>query len=206
MEIIEFAGGNAVVGPWSFGGGTALMLQIDHRDSHDIDIFLDDPQVLGLLNPSLHSYRLALVPSDYHSDGTRALKIVFDNIGEIDFICCAPITQTPSQMTDVAGHLVAVESPGEILAKKIHYRGASFQPRDIFDLVAATRTVGVKEITDSLREIRGECAVAKRTIEKMKPEFASGIMRQLMNIRPVFQDIPDTGHHEVLKILKEALG
>ncbi|MEO9132390.1 MAG: nucleotidyl transferase AbiEii/AbiGii toxin family protein [Sphingomonas sp.] len=27
---------------WSFGGGTALMLMIDHRESHDIDIFLDD--------------------------------------------------------------------------------------------------------------------------------------------------------------------
>jgi hypothetical protein len=34
---------------WSFGGGTALMLQIDHRESHDIDIFLDDPQILPFL-------------------------------------------------------------------------------------------------------------------------------------------------------------
>ena len=31
---------------WTFGGGTALMLQLDHRDSHDIDLFLDDPQLL----------------------------------------------------------------------------------------------------------------------------------------------------------------
>src|SRR5690606_10923434 len=36
---------------WSFGGGTALMLQIDHRESHEIDLFLDDPQVLPFLNP-----------------------------------------------------------------------------------------------------------------------------------------------------------
>lgn len=27
------------------------MLQIDHRESDDIDIFLDDPQVLPFLNP-----------------------------------------------------------------------------------------------------------------------------------------------------------
>ena len=36
---------------WSFGGGTALMLQIDHRESHDIGLFLDDPQILPFLNP-----------------------------------------------------------------------------------------------------------------------------------------------------------
>jgi hypothetical protein len=37
---------------WSFGGGTAMMLQIDHRESHDIDIFLNDPQLLPYLNPA----------------------------------------------------------------------------------------------------------------------------------------------------------
>jgi hypothetical protein len=37
---------------WSFGGGTAMMIQIGHRESHDIDIFLDDPQVLGFFDPA----------------------------------------------------------------------------------------------------------------------------------------------------------
>lgn len=27
---------------WSFEGGTALMRQIKHRESHDIDLFIDD--------------------------------------------------------------------------------------------------------------------------------------------------------------------
>ena len=40
-----------VVDHWTFGGGTALMLQLDHRESHDIDIFLDDPQLLGFDRP-----------------------------------------------------------------------------------------------------------------------------------------------------------
>jgi len=30
-----------VVDRWTFGGGTALMLQIGHRESHDIDLFVD---------------------------------------------------------------------------------------------------------------------------------------------------------------------
>jgi hypothetical protein len=36
---------------WSFGGGTALMLRIDHRESHDIDLFLDDPQLTSIPQP-----------------------------------------------------------------------------------------------------------------------------------------------------------
>jgi Nucleotidyl transferase AbiEii toxin, Type IV TA system len=35
-----------VIDHWTFGGGTAMMLQIDHRESHDVDIFLFDPQLL----------------------------------------------------------------------------------------------------------------------------------------------------------------
>ncbi len=31
----------------TLGGGTALMLQIGHRDSREIDLFLPDPQLLG---------------------------------------------------------------------------------------------------------------------------------------------------------------
>jgi len=42
---------------WTFGGGTALMLQIDHRESFDVDIFLDDPQVLPYLNPKTQATR-----------------------------------------------------------------------------------------------------------------------------------------------------
>ena len=53
---------------WSFGGGTALMLQIDHRESHDIDIFLDDPQILPFLNPETQGFALTRLPDEYRSD------------------------------------------------------------------------------------------------------------------------------------------
>jgi hypothetical protein len=29
-----------IIDHWAIGGGTAMMLQIGHRESHDIDIFL----------------------------------------------------------------------------------------------------------------------------------------------------------------------
>jgi len=53
------------------------MLQIDHRESFDVDIFIDDPQLLTFLNPTTQSYTLAIHPDDYETDGTRALKIIF---------------------------------------------------------------------------------------------------------------------------------
>ncbi|WP_292325582.1 nucleotidyl transferase AbiEii/AbiGii toxin family protein [Mesorhizobium sp.] len=55
---------------WSFGGGTAMMIQIGHRESDDIDIFLDDAQLLGFLDPSRTGLRFDLMPSDYQSGGS----------------------------------------------------------------------------------------------------------------------------------------
>ena len=39
-QLREKAGGFEF--EWSFGGGKAMMIQINHRESHDVDIFLDD--------------------------------------------------------------------------------------------------------------------------------------------------------------------
>jgi hypothetical protein len=74
-----------IIDYWTFGGGTALMLQIDHRESRDVDIFLRDPQLLGFLDPQKHDFQFDIEPADYTGDGARFLKLAFD-IGEIDFI------------------------------------------------------------------------------------------------------------------------
>ncbi len=39
--------------PWTFGGGTVLMLRLGHRRSKDIALFVTDPQDLGYVNPRL---------------------------------------------------------------------------------------------------------------------------------------------------------
>ncbi len=36
---------------YSFSGGTALMVQFEHRRSKDIDLFIHDPQYIPLLSP-----------------------------------------------------------------------------------------------------------------------------------------------------------
>ncbi len=112
------------------------MLRIDHRESHDIDIFLDDPQLLPFFDPELQSYALSRQPDGSATDGARSLKLTYQDIGEIDFICCTSILDNPSTRKQVRGHDIDLESAAEIIAKKVYFRGGSFQPRDMFDLAA----------------------------------------------------------------------
>lgn len=58
-----------IIDDWTFGGGTALMLQIGHRESHDVDIFLSDPQFLPFLDPQKHDFKFEIWPTDYGGDG-----------------------------------------------------------------------------------------------------------------------------------------
>jgi len=172
---------NGFTPEWSFGGGTALMLSIDHRESHDIDIFLDDPQVLPFLNPEMQDYPLTQLPSGYVSDGTRALKLVYENVGEIDFICSAHILDDPYGSQNVRGHRVKLETPAEIIAKKIYFRGSYLQPRDMFDLAAVAEHFGHDYVVRALRECGGgPCQAALSVVEKAKPEFVQSIAGQLM--------------------------
>jgi len=166
---------------WSFGGGTALMLAIDHRESHDIDIFLDDPQLLPYLNPQTQGYAIARLPNSYASDGSRALKLAYEEVGEIDFICSAAIVADPYEKSEVRGQSVLLERPAEIIAKKVYFRGGSFQPRDMFDLAAVVENLGEDYAVAGLRECGANaCATALETVNKAKPEFVQSIIGQLM--------------------------
>ncbi|RWI31448.1 MAG: hypothetical protein E5X80_14645 [Mesorhizobium sp.] len=63
-----------------------MMIQIGHRESHDIDVFLDNPQLLGFIDPSKSHLHFETMPSDCLGDGLRFQKFAFEGIGEIDFI------------------------------------------------------------------------------------------------------------------------
>jgi len=126
-----------IIDHWTLGGGTAMMLQIDHRESHDVDIFLDDPQLLGYLDPRKRDFTFEIEPTDYQGDGAGSLKLVFGVIGEIDFIVAGAKTSSPTIQKTVEGEAVLLETIPEIITKKIYHRGTSIQPRDIFDIAAA---------------------------------------------------------------------
>lgn len=77
------------------------MLQIDHRESHDIDLFLDNAQLLPLLNPETQGMKLERRPDSYMSS-TTALKLAYNDLGEIDFICCASLLEAPTRLARCA--------------------------------------------------------------------------------------------------------
>ena len=56
---------------WSFGGGTAMMIQIGHRESHNVDIFLDDPQLPGYIDPAKSALRFETILDGCQGDGAR---------------------------------------------------------------------------------------------------------------------------------------
>jgi len=167
-----------VIDHWTFGGGTAMMLQIGHRASRDVDIFLTDAQQLPFLDPQTHDFTFDLAPTDCTGDGIRFLRLVFENIGEIDFIVAAGLTPQPSAQTEIDGDLIALETVPEIIAKKIHYRGASLKPRDIFDIAAAGET-DAASVVRALRPYKGDVAQALVALQKLNPDFVRAAIAEL---------------------------
>lgn len=110
------------------GGGTRLMLDLEHRISHDIDLFISNPQWLGYLSPRLNDNISDII--DGYEEGSEFLKLRFQN-GEIDFIVRTPLLKnSPISHLDT---VFKVEPIMEVLAKKLFFRGHALTSRDLFD-------------------------------------------------------------------------
>jgi Nucleotidyl transferase AbiEii toxin, Type IV TA system len=185
--IEQVNSGQLVIDHWTLGGGTAMMLQIGHRESHDIDIFFNDPQFLPFLDLRMHDFEFEIEPSASATDGTRSLKIAFDKIGEIDFIVAPTITSSPTTSTHIDGEAIVLETVPEIIAKKICYRGSMIRPRDIFDIAAAGERHEAP-IVEALKNHRGDAMRALAAIDRLNVDFVSRAIAQL-SIRPEYEAI-----------------
>lgn len=116
---------------WSLGGGTVLMFHYAHRKSKDIDIFVPDPQFLGYINPRTGG-RGEDITSDY-KDAAEYVKLFLPE-GEIDFVASSTLTKNPFEEHEVLGRNILLETPIEIVAKKLWHRGDRATPRDLLDL------------------------------------------------------------------------
>lgn len=163
---------------WTFGGGTAMMLQLHHRESHDVDIFLDDPQLLGYLDPNLRGFNFEMVPSDYNRDGTNSLKLNFQT-GEIDFIIGQSLTKNPTMKQNIEGIDVSLETIAEIITKKVFYRGGSIKARDIFDIAAGAELHG-QAIVAALKEYPDKVDLALAAMDRLNPDFVNRAIQALM--------------------------
>jgi len=171
LSMLDTASG--LDGRWTFGGGTVLSLTLSHRESHDIDIFVDDPQLLGYLSPKFSD-------EEGQYDETSNYIKIYRPKGEIDFILA------PRLLPDISlrhptfeGRPIPCEHPLEIVAKKLHYRGDSFTVRDWFDLAIVAERYG-------LDVLGGFCAPILR-----RPSGLPSIDDLLeLNLNARYRDIP----------------
>jgi hypothetical protein len=188
-----------VIDNWTLGGGTAMMLQIDHRESHDIDIFLNDPQQLPFLDPQKQDFEFEIRPDGYEGDGIRSLKLVF-SIGEIDFIVASALTSSPTIQRKIEGEIVQLETIPEIVTKKVFYRGSSVMPRDVFDIAAAGEQ-SADAIIEQLRLYKDNVTQTLTAMEKMNPKFVSDSIADLV-IRAQYKELAKTALEKSKKILR----
>lgn len=101
-------------------------------------------------------------------------------MGEVDFIAAPPLTTSVSEVRVIQGRTVALDTPAEIVAKKLHYRAASFQPRDVFDLAAVLSHepdalwISREAWADTLPVLRRRMRARwKRNTRRMRPHSAS---------------------------------
>lgn len=118
---------NSVLRP-ALGGGTRLMLAMQHRISDDIDLFIRDPQWIGYLSPRLADCLEENLTA--YDEGQTALKLVFKE-GEVDFIVSMSLLGLPNERSSEC--FFELEPVAEVLAKKLFYRGWALAPRDLFD-------------------------------------------------------------------------
>ena len=190
----------SIIDHWTFGGGTAMMLQIEHRESRDVDIFLTDPQLLSFLDPQKWDFVFEISPNGYESDGTRFQRLVFDQIGEIDFIVAQDLTVAPTLSRDIENEAVLLETIPEIITKKIYYRGGSIKPRDIFDIAAAGEGQADAVVT-ALRSYRSEVMQSLAAIDRLNDDFVNRAISQL-EIREPYRAVARTAVERCKEILR----
>lgn len=137
--------------PIRIGGGSMLLRRYRHRRSRDLDLFVTDVRLARWCSPP-HNDTAGDLFSDYGEDATSVKLIT--GMQEVDIIAVAPLIDNEAPDSEApdseapdsravdritlppfpAGRSVEIERPREILAKKVVYRGRTFQPRDVFDL------------------------------------------------------------------------
>ena len=147
------------------GGGTVLMFRFEHRLSRDIDFFMHDVQWLSLLTPRLNDTTAAMV-TDY-VEQANGIKLVLPH-GDIDFVVSGDVTDArPVETLDFMGRTFLLEQTEEILAKKLYYRAARFQSRDVFDMTAAIEFDRLSAVA-AVRAAASKVAILDRRMEELE--------------------------------------
>ena len=183
---------------WTFGGGTALMLRAEHRDSKDIDLFIVDPQLIGYLSPRLTDEQVW--DTEEYDEQTNMLKLRYPE-GEIDIIVAVSISELKTETFVFEGSEIRIEHPIEIILKKLVYRDAGFKPRDIFDTAVVLHQHG-DELRTQLHLVTESKAALIERISKMPQPYFEKAMSEL-DIRPGWEWLIPEARQMVLDLVEE---
>lgn len=190
----------ALLTDWTLGGGTALMLQIGHRTSYDVDIFFSDPQLFGYIKRAISETIFTLQPTGLLDDGTRFVKVSFGQFGEVDFICSGQMKQNATKLISIDDFVVNVDSCEEIVLKKIFYRGASIQPRDIFDIACVAEFIGGPKLRECIRLIKPSAEKALSSLLRLDQDYYRAVAREL-DVDERYFGIRDDGYQITKSVL-----
>ena len=161
---------------------------------------MTDPQQLAFLDPTRRDFTFEVQPSGQSGDGARFVKLTFADLGEIDFIAGGALTSPASTAETVDSERLELETVAEIIAKKIHHRGSTITPRDIFDIAAAGEK-HADAIIIELRKLKDAVGQAISALEKLRPEFVRRVNSDLV-IRPAFFAVAQSATERAKEILR----
>lgn len=194
---------------WTFGGGTALSIRIHHRESRDIDIFLQNAQHLTMITPRLNA--TAERVSSQYDESSSHVKIRSPSgiDGEIDFILSPILTRPGAEELEMWDGTLRVETGAEIIAKKLFHRAANFTGRDIFDLAAFGCDVQdpghlrLNSLKDSAPVFASKISAAGDRIEKLRNSGIGAEEIARLRVASSFEGIARVAHEISLGILGE---
>jgi hypothetical protein len=101
------------------------------------------------------------------------LKLRFAG-GEVDFIIAPYLTPNPRVTTDVGGKRIFIETPEEIVLKKLFYRTETFKVRDVVD-AAAVFAERRKELLRHAGLLFSKLDILERRWAKLKRIYAGEV-------------------------------
>ena len=119
---------------YAFGGGTALSLcYFQHRLSFDTDIFVYDAQMIDYINPQIIFEDIEDEIDDYMCMSHQINMVTKDGI-YINILSVENLNPHKKNILELNNNSILVETPEEIIAKKIIFRKHDNKVRDLFDM------------------------------------------------------------------------
>jgi len=119
----------------------------------------------------------------------NGIKLVLPH-GDIDFVVAGAVTDAEAVETlEFMGRTFFLEPTEEILAKKLFYRAARLQPRDVFDLMVAAE-LDSGSAARAMAAAASKIDILDRSIERMSRLPADQLAGQILPIGGFYSIIP----------------